>query len=270
MWGAVSLDERAARWRADLISWGIPDEIVAKAPASPWTHHVARFARRTDTLLAAPQGPTYERAREALPDEGSVLDVGAGTGAASLPLRPATLIAVDENRAMLDALAKRGREAGCGTIRLVEGRWPDVAERTPAADVVVCAHVVFNVPDLVPFLAALDAHARRRVVLELPLVHPMSWLNPLWEHFHGLTRPDRPTSDDVSSIVREMGFVAESEAHTAPDAPFESIEEMSAGACRRLCLDPARAPEVARMVEEFGLWPLPPRRFVTIWWDTGK
>ncbi|GLX02843.1 class I SAM-dependent methyltransferase [Microtetraspora sp. NBRC 16547] len=266
----MSLDERAARWRADLESWAIPDEILATAPANPWTHHVARFARRTDALLAAPQGPTYERAREALPDGGSVLDVGAGTGAASLPLRPTALVAVDESRAMLDALAERGREAGCGTVRLVEGRWPDAAGRTPVADVVVCAHVVFNVPDLVPFLAALDAHARRRVVLELPLVHPMTWLSPLWARFHGLARPDRPTSDDVLSIAREMGFAAEQEEHAAPDALFESIEEMSAGACRRLCLDPARAPEVARAAEELGVWPLPLRRFVTIWWDRGK
>ncbi|WP_067137936.1 class I SAM-dependent methyltransferase [Microtetraspora malaysiensis] len=266
----MSLDERAARWQADLESWAIPGEILAKAPVSPWTHRVARFARRTDTLLAAPQGPTYERAREALPDEGSVLDVGAGTGAASLPLRPAALVAVDENRAMLEALAARGRESGCGTIRLVEGRWPDVAERTPVADVAVCAHVVFNVPDLVPFLAGLDAHARRRVVLELPRVHPMTWLNPLWVRFHGLTRPDRPTSEDVLAVAREMGFAAESEAHTALDAPFESIEEMASAACLRLCLDPGRAPEVARAAEELGVWPLPPRHFVTIWWDSSK
>ncbi|WP_067183119.1 class I SAM-dependent methyltransferase [Microtetraspora niveoalba] len=264
----MSLDERAARWRADLESWAIPDEILASAPANPWTHRVARLARRTDVLLASPQGPTYGRAREALPDGGSVLDVGAGTGAASLPLRPPTLVAVDENRAMLEELARRGRESGCGTIRLVEGRWPDAADRTPVADVVVCAHVVFNVPDLVPFLAALDGHARRRVVLELPLVHPTSWLNPFWVRFHGLTRPDRPTSDDVLAIAREMGFAAECEEHVAPDAPFESVEEMASSACLRLCLDPARAPEVARAAEEMGVWPFPPRKFVTIWWDS--
>ncbi|WP_370022557.1 class I SAM-dependent methyltransferase [Planotetraspora sp. GP83] len=91
---------KAERWRADLESWAIPETILASAPANPWTHQVERFRRRTEALLAAPGGPTYERAREALPPGGSVLDVGAGTGAASLPLHPAELIAVDESAAM--------------------------------------------------------------------------------------------------------------------------------------------------------------------------
>lgn len=277
----MGLEELAARWRADLESWAIPDEIMARAPANPWTHQVERFSRRTDRLVATPEGPTLDRAREALPEGGSVLDVGAGTGAASLPLRSAILIAVDEHMGMLAELVKRaeaarseggrpesGRPESGPIVQIVEGRWPDVADRTPTADVVVCSHVVFNVPDLVDFLIALDTHARRRVVLELPEVHPTSWLNPLWEHFHGLRRPSRPTSDDVMAISRALGFDVRQESRMSPDAPYETIEEMAASACRRLCLDPARSAAVAEAAVELGVWPVPPRRFVTLWWDT--
>lgn len=42
------------------------------------------------------------------------------------------------------------------------------------------------------FLQALNGHARRRVVLELPMHHPMSNMNPLWQTFWGLTRPPVP------------------------------------------------------------------------------
>lgn len=261
----MGLDELAAKWRADLESWAIPDEIVAQAPVNPWTHQVARFARRTDKLVAAPEGPTFERAHEVLPEGGSVLDVGAGTGAASLPLRPAVLIAVDEHAGMLTELLKRAE--GGPSVQIIEGRWPGVADRTPAADVVVCSNVIFNVPDLVDFLMALDVHARRRVVIEVPEVHPTSWLNPLWMHFHGLRRPSRPTSGDVVAIIRAMGFDVRQESRISPDAPFATIEEMTASACRRLCLDPARAAEVGEVAVDLGLWPVPPRRFVTMWWD---
>ena len=46
--------------------------------------------------------------------------------------------------------------------------WPDVASQAPPADVVVSSHVLYNVPDIGPFLVALHEHARRRVVVETP------------------------------------------------------------------------------------------------------
>ena len=44
------------------------------------------FARRADRLSREPAGASYDRERAALDPPGSVLDVGAGAGAASLPL----------------------------------------------------------------------------------------------------------------------------------------------------------------------------------------
>jgi SAM-dependent methyltransferase len=261
-----SAEALGARWRGDLEAWAIPAEIMAAAPVDPWGHVVSRFRRRTDSLVADPAGPTLERAREAL-GGGSVLDVGAGAGAVSLPLRPGELIAVDESAAMLAELSRRAAELGV-RVQTIEGRWPDAAAVTPVADVVVCAHVVFNVPDLGDFFAALTAHARRRVVVELPERHPTSWLNPLWKHFHGLVRPTTPTSDDAAAIARALGHAVREERHLAPDHHYGSLEEMSAAACRRLCLAPSRAPEVARFARESGVWPLERTRWVTLWWDT--
>ncbi|MEV5411418.1 class I SAM-dependent methyltransferase [Thermopolyspora sp. NPDC052614] len=263
--------DRAERWRRDLDAWAIPDEIIAAAPENPWGHLVSRFGRRTDTALAQPAGPTLDRARESMPAAnarfpGSVLDVGAGTGAASLPLRPTELIAVDESAAMLAELSQRAAALEV-PVRAIEGRWPDVAGDVPVADVAVCAHVVFNVPDLVEFFTALTAHARRRVVVELPERHPTSWLNPLWEHFHGLRRPTTPTADDAAAIARELGYGVNVERHLAPEPRYSSIEEMAASACRRLCLDPARAGEVAQAARDLGVWPPDRTRWVTMWWD---
>ncbi|GAA1024032.1 hypothetical protein Aple_093900 [Acrocarpospora pleiomorpha] len=254
----METDELAKRWKAELESWAIPPRILAQAPVDPWTHRVERFAKRTDRLVAEPKGPTYERSREALPSGGSVLDVGAGTGAASLRLRPARLVAVDENPGMLAELARRSPDA-----TTILGRWPDVADETEVTDVAICSHVVFNVPDIVPFLTELTGHARSRVVLELPELHPTSWLNPLWAHFHGLVRPTRPTSEDLAGIARSLGYDIRQETHPAPDALYETREEMADAACRRLCLDPGRAAEVIAVAE----WPVPRQAYVTMWWD---
>lgn len=262
---ASDLPRLAARWRADLESWAIPEEILAQAPANPWGHMVSRFATRTDRLLDRPGGPTHEAVCQALPEGGTLLDVGAGTGAASVPAaraRQARLVAVDESSAMLEELRRITPEA-----EIIEGRWPDVADRTPVADVVVCAHVVFNVPDLPDFLTALTEHARRRVVIELPEQHPTSWQSPLWKHFHGLTRPTRPTAHDAVEIARALGYDVTVVTHDLPDAPYDSVEQLAETACRRLCLDPARRDEVAQAAIDLGVWPMSPRHLFTLSWD---
>ncbi|MDP9864621.1 MULTISPECIES: class I SAM-dependent methyltransferase [Streptosporangium] len=257
------------QWRSDLAQWAIPDEIVARAPENPWGHSPARFAGRTDLALAEPEGPTLARTAEALPAGGTVLDVGAGAGAASLPLAGSLgeLIAVDPSADMLAELTSRADALGV-PVRTVRGRWPDVAAETPVADVAVAAHVVYNVPDLAAFLTELSGHARRRVVLELTERHPMSWLTPLWEHFHGLRRPERPTAHDVIAVAEALGHEVRHEWRPAPLSRFGTLEELAESACRRLCLGQDRAAEVIAAVVELDMWPLPRERWFTLWWES--
>src|SRR5687768_5058079 len=156
----------ARRWREDLDSWAIPAEIIDAAPESPWGCPPGLFARAAEEALDKQSGaptPSLLRAREVLAEGGSVLDVGAGGGAASLPLCPpaASVTAVDQSPQMLERFADLVERQGIDH-REVEGLWPDVAGQVGAADVVVCNHVLYNVGDLVPFVTALTDHARRR------------------------------------------------------------------------------------------------------------
>ncbi len=229
-------------------------------------------ARRADASLAKPAGNTYRRALEALPEGGTVLDVGAGAGATSLPLlkRSARLVAVDADAAMLEALAAR---APAGKVELVEGRWPLVAGRVADADVVVCAHVLYNVSDLAPFVRAMCDHARRRVVIEITARHPLAWLNPLWAALHGIARPDRPTADDAIAAIRAMSIAPRIER--SRERPVSAFEDLVPVARRMLCFPTEREPEVAAALrplgdEVDGVWRLPERELVTLWWGPPK
>lgn len=180
----------AQSWASGLAAWKIPDEILAAAPQSPWIHPVALFVAAD---APAPDSPSHAKAREALTPGSTLLDVGCGGGRAAFAVAPPAgiVIGVDHQQGMLDAFA-----AAADRRRLshheVLGDWPDVADRTPDADVVVCHHVAYNVADLGAFAATLEAHARRRVVLELPHRHPLAGMAPLWRHFWNLDRPDGP------------------------------------------------------------------------------
>ena len=273
---STELAEFAARWRDDLAAWAIPDDILSAVTASPWGLSATLFARRADAELRAPRGPSYERALEALPPGGSVLDVGAGAGAAGLSpavARRGSVIAVDLSADMLDELAHRAAAHGVPS-RCVRGRWPEVAGPSCIADVAVCKDVIYNVPELPAFFAALTAHARRRVVVELTERHPLAPLNPLWLRLHGLRRPERPVASDVYAIAAAMGLRPRAERWTrTTHGPYSTFDDLVDVVRIRLCLPAERADDVAAALRAFGTDPDEPylpgardRLAMTLWW----
>jgi len=267
------------RWARELAGWGIPEEILAAAPESPWGFPAELFRVRAERAAAREPTASTHRALEALLEGGSVLDVGVGGGAASLPLseRTSSIVGVDTSADMLTAFAEGASARGLRTVT-VQGQWPDVASEVPETDVVVCHHVLYNVQDLEPFVRALDAHARNRVVTEITATHPLAWMSGLWKHFHGLERPEGPTADDAFEALGELGLPArrDVELRTPLSSGFERREDAVALVRRRLCLPPERDPEIAEalgpsLVESDGLWAAGPaeQTLVTLWWDRG-
>jgi SAM-dependent methyltransferase len=216
------------------------------------------------------------RALEALPPGGTVLDVGVGGGATSLPLagRASHITGVDNSAAMLEEFALAA--AGTGVeARTVFGAWPASAERAEAADVVVCGHVLYNVPDLPAFVAALTDHARERVVVEITSTHPLAWMRDLWRELRGIERPLGPTADEAEAALRELGLEVDREDRTVERhrGGFERREDAIALVRRRLCLGADRDDEVARalgdrLAEDDGRWSAGPPAYgiATMWW----
>ena len=252
-----------AKWREDLKSWAIPQHILDAAPESPWIHPVENFTPRGDLRVDV---PSRLRAVEALPEGGSVLDVGCGGGRAAFGLVPpaASVVGVDQQQAMLDVFAREAAARGvqCTTVL---GDWPAVSAPTPACDVVVCHHVFYNVQDLAPFVTELSAHARRRVVVELPRRHPLSSLSGAWDHFWGLVRPGNPTAEDALECVRALGVDAHLETFSEPPPAAREVTDADVRHTRvRLCLPSDRDDDVRTWLEAN---PRPGRQLATIWWD---
>lgn len=269
--------EAAAKWSLELAGWAIPDEIIDRAPESPWGFPAGLFAGRTGAALKRRPSPAHRRSLEVLPEGGTVLDVGVGGGAGSLPLasRASLITGVDPSQSMLDSFRTTAAEAGVRTAGIL-GNWPEVAPRAPQADVVVCHHVFYNVPDLVPFAAALTSKARRRVVVELTPTHPLAWMSDLWMRFHNLQRPSGPTYADALEVLEQMRLGPQHEVNDGPPVMggFPSREDAVALVRKRLCLHPARDHELVealgdRLFEREGMWSASPptHRIATIWWD---
>lgn len=132
------------------------------------------------------------------------------------------------------------------TSETFQGRWPACALNVPAADVLTCHHVAYNVADIVPFVEELTAHARSAVVIVLPITHPQAAWNAAWKHFWDLDRPDGPTSDDFVAVLREIGITPERWEMPRPPLSRHAADPSTLipAALRRLCLGPERSADI--------------------------
>jgi SAM-dependent methyltransferase len=245
----------ARRWAELQSGRGIPPEILARAEHDPWHHDV--------TYFAAPSVPVDTPSRAAalalLGPAGTVIDVGCGGGDAAFTLVGAAthVTGVDRQQDMLDVFAADACSRGV-PFRTVLGSWPDVAAEVGAADVVVSHHVLHNVVDLPPFLRALTAAARRGVVVEMLGQHPMAWLDPLWERFHGLDRPPPATTEDAVAVLHELGTHPTVTTWKRTTPPRQDAVWVT----RRLCLPSSRVAEVDAALDALAR----PRTAATLTW----
>lgn len=262
-------------WRRQLADWALPENLLSAVPDSPYSWPETLWKRRAASAIERGEiTPTTTRVATLAGESGSVLDVGAGTGRASLPLarlgHPVT--AVERNPGMLAGLS----ELAAGLpVQVVSGSWPEVSDRVGNHAVSMCAHVVYDVAEVGPFLQRLADRAIAGVVIELTETHPWTHLGPYYEALHGLARPSGPSADHLSNVVAEvLGVRPTLDRWTRPpDLWFESRQEIIELYARRLVLPTNRwseledllAPEIIERDGKF-LFGNDLRRFVTMWW----
>ncbi|OMQ15154.1 hypothetical protein A7K94_0211485, partial [Modestobacter sp. VKM Ac-2676] len=161
-----------------------------------------------------------------------------------MPAGPPELLGVDESATLLARFTAAALGSPATTVRTWVGRWPDVAERVPPADVVVCANVVYNVPDVAAFVAELTAHARRRVVVELTTCTR----GPRWAGCGGTsTARSGPPARRLRSSARCSRNWAWPPSRSRGRGPIRGgtppDDVVLAFTRRRLCLPVAREPE---------------------------
>jgi len=137
------------------------------------------------------------------------LDIGAGAGRYALPLalRVREVIALDPSEGMLEALRLGMAEHGIRNVSPVHARWPldPDAGSAPRADVVLIAHLGYDVERIGEFLDAMEAAAARLCVAVLAERVPSAPAGPFWPVVHGEERAELPALAQFLAILRARG-----------------------------------------------------------------
>lgn len=161
-------------------------------------------------------------------------------------------------------------------VTVVEGSWPQAAAVVAPHEVVLNAHVVYDIAEIGPFLTALTAKARAGVVIEMTDRHPWVHLGPYYKALHDLDRPSGPSADDLIEVVKEVLELEPSVEHwnRPSDLWFESVGEMVAFYGQRIVLPENRWSELEKLleperIEKDGRFQAGAghRQLATLWWS---
>lgn len=251
---------------------------LASLAESAWTDRVRANREQVDRIREVPDGTDFYapvrsmfRADPTRTDDpvlttllGIVepgdtwLDVGAGAGRFALPIALALAssggsgIALDASVSMLEAARELAAEHGIENLRTIEGRWPMDADTATAAgvgprsaDVVLIAHVGYDVEAIGPFVDAIEAAARRELVAVLMDQMPASAADAFWPPVHGEARTPLPALTDFVELLRARGRRPTIERVTDERRRFDSRDSVEAFVRRQLWIDPS-GPKEAR------------------------
>lgn len=240
------IDERARQMDAAYARLG-------RTSADYWSRRARGYHRSTRETISS--DPFYHRLREVVTSETTVLDVGAGTGRFALALAPQAkqVIAVEPNEAMLNYLKEDARGQGLSNVSYSLTTWED-APSTLQADITICSHVVYPIRDIVPFLAKLNASAKRACYVYVRVTPIDTLTAPIWRHFHGDDRHMSPGAIHLLDVLYEMGIYADVEvARLLASLRFPSLDVAAQELTEQLILpdDPQTRNELPGLLSDW-------------------
>jgi SAM-dependent methyltransferase len=205
------------------------------------------------------------------PPPATVLDVGAGFGAVAVPVarHGRRVTVVEPHPSMLDLLRSwAAEERVSDRIQVVAGAWPDCAGEVEQHDVVVCAHVLYPVEDVLAFLEALLLAARRACLITLRLNDSDPEIKDLFRELHGEDQVPQPGFGDLVAVLAALGLRFEASTYESDStSSYADLDEAELLLAEALLVadDPARRASVrawaqSTLTEEDGRLVRPRRR----------
>lgn len=136
------------------------------SPDDIWAERAREFKEGVKRKWARPDS-SREFILSQLDPDGTVLDIGAGTGAWSILFSPRVkhVTAVEPSPSMIEVMKESLSHEKISNVSIVQGEWPDI--EVEPHDFSLCSHAMYASPDLKTFVLRMNARTRRTCFLLL-------------------------------------------------------------------------------------------------------
>jgi len=225
------LEEATTAWR-DLV-WAASEQ-NARLAAVPGTEGEAFWAARAPRFR--PGSSESEELAYLLSlarEDDDWLDIGAGAGRLAIPLSRVVrrVIALDTSETMRAGLVEAASEAGT-QVDVLAARWPEDSDDLPTVEVTLAANMLYSFAEPLPFIEAMERHARRLCVVALADRLPRAPDPAIWEALHGEPLASLPGAREFAALLGAAGRRFDLATFPAPAAEPPTVDAVVAQAWR--------------------------------------
>lgn len=174
------------------------------------------------------------------PDD-QLLDIGAGAGRHSIYLAQQgwKVTAVEPSAAMRSQLESRLDDSSRDQLQIVAESWPNTT--VESCDVAICAHALYGVREIEPFLRQMDAVSQQACFILIGFQQPSYYSAPVWERIYAQKRLRLPGALECINVLYQLGISANLNLLPASRYSFANREEALDDLAWRLQIQPDSA-----------------------------
>ncbi len=173
--------------------------------------HWSKWARTYRFNPQREPEPQLNAALRYVESDDELIEIGGGAGRIGLPLalRATSLLNVEPSAAMRAQFSIAVAEHGIANAAVLDAAWP--MSESVTADVVLTADVTYFIDDIEPFIRAMDAAARRCVLILTWTVPPTNLNASLFQIAYGEAESPASGFQHLLAVIRELGIAPDTQ-----------------------------------------------------------
>ena len=156
------------------------------------------------------RSPVVERLDKYIDTTTTVLDIGAGTGALTLPLakKVKKVVSIEPSAGMLDYLKNAASKENIENIEFINNTWED-ANISGQYDIIVCSHALYFITDMKKSLQRMIDMTGKYLFLMIGIHESNDRYGGIWKIIKGTPYKPGPDYINIYNLLREMGWYPE-------------------------------------------------------------
>ncbi len=168
-----------------------------------WNDQSPRYNRGHDAY----RSPVVDKLEKYIDSDTTLLDIGAGTGALTIPLakKVKKVLSIEPSAGMLDYLKNAALKENLANIEFINNTWED-AKISEQYDMVICSHALYFMPDIKKSLQRMIDVTGKYLFLMIVAHNNNDRYGDIWKIVKGTSYKPGPDYIYIYNLLRELGW----------------------------------------------------------------